>query len=137
MNKILLIGYLGQDPEMRYTSGGEWVTSFGVATSYGKGDAKQTQWFHCSAWDKQAELCNEYLRKGSQVYIEGRIRARCYEGKSGWVASLDVVVSNVQFLGSAPSESDATVPNEERIRAEAAEHIGAAVGAGAEDDLPF
>ena len=79
MNKVILIGNVGRDPEMRYTPSGQAVTSFSVATSYGKGDDKATEWFNCSAWGKQAELTNEYLRKGSQVYVEGRIRSREYE----------------------------------------------------------
>ena len=101
MNKLSLIGHLGRDPEMRYTPTGEALTSFSVATSYGQGDKRQTEWFNCSAWGKAADLCNEYLRKGSEVYIEGRVKARCYEGRDGWQASLDVAVTNVQFLGPA------------------------------------
>ena len=93
MNKITLIGHLGRDPEMRYTPTGQAVTSFSVATSYGQGDKKQTEWFNSSAQEKSADLCNEYLRKGSEVYIEGRVKARCYEGRDGWQASLDVTVT--------------------------------------------
>jgi single-strand DNA-binding protein len=104
MNKVTLIGHLGRDPEMRYTSTGQAVTSFSVATSYGQGDKKETQWFNCSAWEKQAGLCNQYLQKGSQVYIEGRIRSRAYEG---WTvrpdSPLDVSVNQVEFLGSSKS----------------------------------
>jgi single-strand DNA-binding protein len=120
MHKITLIGHLGRDPEMRYTPTGQAVTSFSVASSYGQGDKKQTEWFNVSAWEKQAELCNQYLQKGSEVYIEGRIKARCYEGRDGWQASLDVTVTNVQFLGSAQrsdtSETKATnAPGPSRV----------------------
>ena len=103
MNKITLIGHLGRDPEMRYTPQGQAVTSFSVATSYGKGDNKQTEWFACSAWEKQAELCNQYLQKGSQVYIEGRIKSREYEVDGKARFSMDVSVSQVEFLGSSKS----------------------------------
>ena len=103
MNKITLIGHLGRDPEMRYTPQGTSVTSFSVATSYGKGDSKQTEWFNCSAWEKQAELCNQYLQKGSQVYIEGRIKSREYEVDGKTRFSLDVSVSQVQFLDRSKS----------------------------------
>ena len=103
MNKITLIGHLGRDPEMRYTPAGQAVTSLSVATSYGKADSKQTEWFNCSAWGKQAELTNEYLRKGSQVYVEGRIRSREYEVDGKTRFSLDVSVNQVQFLGSSKS----------------------------------
>ena len=100
MNKVILIGNVGRDPEMRYTPQGHAVTSFSVATSYGKGDDKATEWFNCSAWGKQAELTNEYLRKGSQVYVEGSIRSREYEVDGKARFSLDVSVNQVQFLGS-------------------------------------
>ena len=106
MNKVILIGNVGRDPEMRYTPQGQAVTSFSVATSYGKGDDKQTEWFNCSAWGKQAELTNEYLRKGSQVYVEGRIRLREYEVDGKTRFSLDVSVNQVQFLGSARPTSE-------------------------------
>ena len=106
MNKVILIGNVGRDPEMRYTPQGQAVTSFSVATSYGKGDDKATEWFNCSAWGKQAELTNEYLRKGSQVYVEGRIRSREYEVDRKTRCSLDVSVSRVQFLGSARPTSE-------------------------------
>ena len=101
MNKVCLIGHLGRDPEMRYTPAGQAVTSFSVATSYRQGDKKETQWFACSAWEKQSELCNQYLQKGSQVYIEGRIKSREYEVDGKIRFSLDVSVSQVQFLGSS------------------------------------
>ena len=103
MNKVILIGNVGRDPEMRYTPQGQAVTSFSVATSYGKGDDKQTEWFNCSAWGKQAELTNEYLRKGSRVYVEGRIRSKEYEVDGKARFSLDVSVNQVEFLGSSKS----------------------------------
>ena len=101
MNKVILIGNVGRDPEMRYTPQGHAVTSFSVATSYGKGYDKATEWFNCSAWGKQAELTNDYLRKGNQVYVEGRIRSREYEVDGKPRFSLDVSVNQVQFLGTA------------------------------------
>ena len=103
MNKVILIGNVGRDPEMRYTPQGQPVTSFSVATSYGKGDDKATEWLNCSAWGKQAELTNEYLRKGSQVYVEGRIRSQEYEVDGKTRFSLDVSVNQVEFLGSSKS----------------------------------
>ena len=106
MNKVILIGNVGRDPEMRYTPQGQAVTSFSIATSYGKGDAKATEWFNCSAWGKQAELTNEYLRKGSQVYVEGRIRSREYEVDGKTRFSLDVSVNQVQFLGTGKPTSE-------------------------------
>ena len=106
MNKLILIGHLGRDPVMRYTPEGQAVTSF-RAISWGKGDRQQTQWFNVSAWDRQAELCNEYLHKGSQVYVEGRIKGREYEDRNGDKRfSLDVTLETKQrarFVTWTPS----------------------------------
>ena len=139
MNKITLIGHLGRDPEMRYTPTGQAVTSFSVATSYGQGDKKQTEWFNCSAWEKQAELCNQYLQKGSLVAIEGRDKARSYEGRDGWQASLDVAVSYVEFLGSsqgsAAKATNAPASSAE-VRAEMEAHVSGGAGGAAPTWVP-
>ncbi|OJX48225.1 MAG: hypothetical protein BGO78_13215 [Chloroflexi bacterium 44-23] len=117
--KIIIIGNLGKDPEMRYTPSGQAVTSFPIATnrSYTGSDGqkvKETTWFRASAWGKQAEVCNNYLHKGSKVYIEGRLVPDAttggprlwtrQDGTSG--ASFEISVTTVQFLDSrAESES--------------------------------
>ena len=105
MNKIIIIGNVGRDPEMRYTQGGQSVTSFSVADNnkYTTRDGEkheETEWFNVSAFGRQAEICNQYLSKGSQVYIEGRVKSRTYQGNDGQTRhSLDVTVQNVQLLG--------------------------------------
>ena len=105
MNKIIIIGNVGRDPEMRYTQGGNSVTSFSVADNnkYTTRDGEkheETEWFNVSAFGRQAEICNQYLSKGSQVYIEGRVKSRTYQGNDGQTRhSLDVTVQNVQLLG--------------------------------------
>ena len=105
MNKIIVIGHLGRDPEMRYTPNGQAVTSFSVASSrrYTTGGGEQreeTEWFNVSAWGKLGETCNQYLTKGQQVYIEGRMSSRTYEGRDGTTrVSIDVFLNDVQFLG--------------------------------------
>ena len=71
--KLIIIGNLGRDPEMRYTPDGNPVTSFTVATSRKYKDTDETTWFRISVWGKQAENCNQYLRKGSRVFVEGRL----------------------------------------------------------------
>lgn len=135
---IIIVGNLGKDPEMRYTPTGQAVTSFSVATSRqypGKDGAmvKETIWFRVSAWGKQAETCNQYLKKGSKVLVEGRLQPdaatggpRTYtrqDGTSG--ASYDVTAGTVRFLTS---------------RAEGGEggegHEMAEPGGG-EDEIPF
>ena len=105
MNKIIVIGHLGRDPEMRYTPNGQAVTSFSVAssrryTTSGGEQRDETEWFNVSAWGKLGETCNQYLTKGQQVYIEGRMSSRTYEGRDGTTrVSLDVFLNDVQFLG--------------------------------------
>ena len=88
LNKVLIIGSLGADPEMRYTPGGKPVTSYSVAVNRGwrtsEGERKEaTEWFNVVAWGNLAEICNQYLRKGSQVYVEGRLQTRSWEDASG------------------------------------------------------
>jgi single-strand DNA-binding protein len=90
---------------MRITPSGDYVTSFSVASNYRSraqsGESKEdTQWFNCQAWGKLAETCNQYLTKGQQVYVEGRVKLRTYNKQGGGQGhSLDVNVTNVQFLG--------------------------------------
>jgi len=84
----MIIGHLGRDPEMRFTSSGRPVTSFNVATVRGwtsnDGDRQEeTEWFHVVTWGGLAELCKKRLHKGSQVYVEGRLQTRCWEGPDG------------------------------------------------------
>ena len=88
LNKVLIIGSLGADPEMRYTPGGKPVTSYSVAVNRGwrtsEGERKEaTEWFNVVAWGNLAEICNQYLHKGSQVYVEGRLQTRSWEDNSG------------------------------------------------------
>lgn len=88
LNKVLVIGRLGRDPEMRYTPGGSPVTTFSVAASRqwkdGSGEAREeTEWFNVVAWNKLAEICKEYLRKASRVYVEGRLQTRQWQGQEG------------------------------------------------------
>jgi len=105
LNKIIVIGHLGRDPEMRYTPNGQSVTSFSVASSrrYTTSSGEQreeTTWFNVSAWGKLAELCNQYLTKGRQVYVEGRFSSRSFEGRDGQMRiSNDINLTDVQFLG--------------------------------------
>jgi single-strand DNA-binding protein len=116
---IILAGNLGRDPEMRYTPSGQAVTSFSVATNRqwtnNNGETvKETIWFRISAWGKMAETCNQYLKKGSKVLVEGRLTAdaatggpRLWTGQDGQPrASFEVSASTVRFLSSR-GESEA------------------------------
>ncbi len=103
--KVTLIGNVGGDPEMRYTPSGRAVTSFRMATNRryttSSGETREeTDWFRISVWGKQAEVCNQFVTKGKQVYVEGRLHARNWEGQDGQVrTSLEVVADRVLFLG--------------------------------------
>ena len=110
MHKIIIIGNLGRDPEMRYTPNGDGVTSFSVASNRryrtASGDQREeTMWFNVSAWGRQAEICNQYLTRGSQVYIEGTLTTRVFQGNDGQPrVSNDVRMTEMQMLSSRNSE---------------------------------
>ena len=109
-HKLTIVGNLGKDPEMKYTTDGKAVTTFSVAASNRK---DETVWFRVSTWEKLAETCNQYLHKGSKVLVEGVLKAdaqgnpRTYERKDGgWAASFDVVASSVKFLSGKDEPTD-------------------------------
>ena len=112
MNKIIVIGNLGRDPEMRYTPSGQGVTSFSVAsnrryTTAAGEQREETEWFNVSAWGRLAELCNQYLTKGRQVYVEGRLQSRSFEGRDGQLRFVNEIhLTDVQFLGRGAGEGD-------------------------------
>ena len=105
MNKIIVIGNVGRDPEMRYTASGQAVTSFSIASNrrYRAADGEQreeTEWFNVSAFGRLSEICNQYLTRGQQVYVEGRLRGRSYTDKDGQPRySLDITLIEMQMLG--------------------------------------
>ena len=104
LNKVMLIGNVGTDPEMRFTPNGNPVTTFRMATSRNyttsDGDRRQeTEWFSVVTWNKLAETCNQYLTKGKRAYVEGSLRTRNWEGQDGQKRSrVEVVASRVIFL---------------------------------------
>ncbi len=112
MNKIIIIGHLGRDPEMRYSPSGQPMTSFSVASSRRYTTAageqrEETEWFNCTAFGRLADTCNQYLARGRQVYVEGRLRSRQYDRRDGTPGfSLDVNVTEVQFLGRRDDQPD-------------------------------
>jgi len=114
----MLIGNVGNDPEMRYTPGGNPVTSFSVATNRrytdSNGETKEeTEWFRVIAWRKLAESCNQFVTKGKRVYVEGRLRTRNWEGQDGQKrVSVEVVANRVIFLDRRATVS---VPEEGEI----------------------
>lgn len=108
LNKIMLIGNLGKDPEMNYTQGGSALTKFSLAvnrsykTSSGE-KRDETEWFNIVAWDKLAETCNTYLHKGSKVFVEGRLTQRKYTDKNGVErTAIEITAQDVEFLDTKP-----------------------------------
>ena len=99
LNRVEIIGHLGGDPELRYTPSGSAVTSFSVATSYKSGEKESTEWFSIIAWGKLAETCNQYLSKGQQVYVDGRLQTRTWDDDKGKHYKAEVVANKVLFLG--------------------------------------
>ncbi len=111
INKVILIGRLGNDPETRCTADGTAVTNFRIATSDEWIDKttnekkERTEWHRIVAWRKLGEVCGEYLSKGRQVYIEGKIQTRSWEKDGVTRYTTEIIASNVQFLGSRPDIS--------------------------------
>jgi len=111
VNKVIIIGNLGRDPELKYTNSGTAVCRLSVATSrHWKNsntgeDQSETEWHRITVWGKQAEHCNNYLSTGRQVYVEGRLRTSSYEqdGVKKW--STEIVADGVQFLGGKGGET--------------------------------
>ena len=112
LNKVLLIGRLGQEPEMRYTPSGRPLTKLQVAVnrSWKSSDGEkktETEWFNIVAWGKLAEICNQYLSKGQQVYIEGRLHTRQWQDDEGNNhSSVEVIAQEMLMLNSKPSDQD-------------------------------
>jgi single-strand DNA-binding protein len=117
VNKVILVGNLGRDPEIRYLPSGQTVASFSVATTErfkGRdGQMKdQTEWHNVVVYGKQAELCGQYLKKGRQVYVEGRLTTRQWEAKdgSGKRSRTEIVALRVQFLGGRAGAATEEAP---------------------------
>src|SRR6266849_4826586 len=105
VNKVILVGRLGRDPETRYTGGGQAVANFSVATDESYKDKKgerqkRTEWHKIVVWGKQAEIAQQYLKKGSLIFIEGRIQSREWQDKEGQKrTSFEIVATNFRMLG--------------------------------------
>lgn len=110
VNRVILIGRLGKDPEVRYTADGTPVASFSLATTETRKNKdgtknERTEWHRIVAWRKLGEIVAEYLRKGSLVYIEGKIQSREYEGKDGVKRrAFEIVADGMKMLGGGPGE---------------------------------
>jgi single-strand DNA-binding protein len=138
INKAILIGNLGGDPELRYTSNGTAVASFNIATTERYKDKngeqqERTEWHSIVCWGRMGELANEYLRKGRSVYIEGRIQTRNYEDKDGIKRyKTEIVAQQMQFLGGRGQESSQAARSDDSSATQPEPEIPAD-----DDDLPF
>ena len=111
INKAIILGRVGKDPETRYTAEGKAVTNFSLATSFGKGDAEKTEWHRCTAWEKQAKLVAEYVHKGDQLYIEGELQTRKWQNKDGNDQyTTEIRVFKIEFCGNKGGRSDGDEP---------------------------
>ena len=130
LNKVILIGRLGRDPEVRYMPNGEAVCNFSVATSEKYTDKtaqrqEATEWHNVTMYRKLAEIAGQYLTKGSQVYLEGKIQSRKYQGKDGIErTAYDIIANEMKMLGG-----NAQTPAQKQQPAQAQEDI--------DDDVPF
>ncbi|HKQ09343.1 MAG TPA: single-stranded DNA-binding protein [Blastocatellia bacterium] len=145
-NKIIIVGYLGRDPELRYTPQGTPVCDFSIATTERRKDKSgefqdHTTWFRVSLFGRQAEVASQYLSKGRQVYIEGSLTQREYTDKEGNArTSLDVRGSDLQFIGTAGDGEHAPAARATATSAPAPRKEAPARPAPApvdEDDIPF
>jgi single-strand DNA-binding protein len=138
-NKIVIVGYLGRDPEIRYTTQGTAVCNFTIATTEKRkdraGEAQDvTTWFRVAAWGRQAEVANQYLTKGKQVYVEGRLRQEEYTDRDGVRRqTLEVTATDIQFLGARADGASGAPPQ----HAPGPNDIEISPGGRPDDDIPF
>ncbi len=143
VNKVILVGRLGRDPETRYTSSGQAVCNFTMATDESYRDRagerqKRTEWHRIVVWSKQAEIAQQYLRKGSLLYIEGRIQTRQWDDREGQKrTTVEIVANNFRMLGG---RGDAAAPGaspggDAGAQAPAAEDVP--VSEVSDEDIPF
>jgi single-strand DNA-binding protein len=142
LNKVMIIGRLGRDPEMRYTPGGSPVTTFSVAAGRqwkdGNGEPREeTEWFNVVAWNKLAEICHEYLRKASRVYIEGRLQTRQWQDQEGQTRyRTEVIATDMIILDSRPARDSQPQDEPERRPAPRGGYQYDAPDIG-DEDIPF
>ena len=138
INKVILIGNLGKDPELRYTPSGTAVASFSLATSEKWKDRDgnmqdKTEWHNIVVWGRQAEIAKEYLAKGRQVYIEGRIQTRSWDDKDGNKRyTTEIIAQRLNFLGSRGDQGGGGSSSDAPPEAPPPGDLGAE-----DDDLPF
>ena len=141
VNKVILVGNLGRDPEVRFTGSGKAVAKFPLATSEVWNDAEggrqeRTEWHNIIVWGKQGETCGQYLSKGRQVYVEGSIRNLSYDDKDGNKRYMtEIIAQQVRFLGGGGGGRGAGTGGAPPLPEETPSGGGA--GSGTDEDIPF
>lgn len=141
VNKVLLIGRLGNNPEIRFTNTGTAVANFNLATSENWNDKsgqrqERTEWHRVVVWGKLAELCEKYLSKGRQCFVEGRLQTRSWDDKDGNKRyTTEIVATTVQFLGGPSAQTHAVAG--ESAGSEMGEAPQASESSFTEDEIPF
>ena len=142
VNKVMLIGNLGRDPEVRYTQDGQAVVNFTIATSMEWKDKatgekrEKTEWHRIVAFGRLGEICGEYLAKGRQVYIEGRLQTRSWDQDGVTRYTTEIVASEMQMLGSKGGDQE-NRPRQNRQPAQQDEYADQPPVDGIDDDIPF
>ena len=143
LNKVILIGRLGRDPETRYMPNGEAVCNFSVATSEAWNDrngqrVERTEWHNITMYRRLAEIAGQYLKKGSQVYLEGKIQSRKYTDKNGAErTAYDIIANEMKMLGGGNSEQQAQPAQAETPTPPRRQATPAAPAEDIDDDVPF
>jgi len=146
VNKVILIGNLGKDPELRYTPGGSAVVNFPIATNEKWKDKEgnpqeRTEWHNIVLWGRLAEIANDYLRKGSPVYIEGRLQTRSWDDRDGNKRyTTEIVGTQMQMLGRAETGGGGSRSGDQDVggdRKAGSQSGGEKSGDHVDDDLPF
>ena len=146
LNKAMVLGRLGQDPELKYTPNGTAVCNFSVATSENWNDKsgqkqERTEWHRVVVWGKLAELCNQYLAKGRQAFLEGKIQTRSWDDKNGQKRyTTEIVAQTVQFIGGPSDRAQTSDPGFDQSSPEAMGGGNFEVSTDSNftaDDIPF
>lgn len=143
VNKVILVGNLGANPEMRFTQSGQAVANLRIATSErwtDKSGQKQesTEWHRVVAFGKLAEICGQYLTKGRQIYVEGRLQTRQWQDQQGQKRfSTEIVMTNMQMLGNRAGAGGADRPEDMGATVPPGDDFATDAGSGPDDDIPF
>ena len=141
INKVIIVGNLGQDPEIKYTAGGAAVTTLSIATSDSWKDKdsgmdqERTEWHRVVLWRRLAEIAGEYLKKGSKVYIEGQLQTRKWEQEGQTRYTTEIIARDMQFLDSRGSSNNSSTQKSSEMNDQSAADVpDSAID---DDDIPF